>query len=280
LWLPVEGRYSESPRHITLLHVIAFLLGSAALTAFGRVQYSVSSALTSRYTTASVLFCVCLIALSIVHSGTNGNARMARHAAFRVAALLAAAVIGGLLQLPKVSYAIACERYLSEGEYAMINGAFEPSAWERFFQVSGGMIPVVRHLREQKLGSFSRPWTQWIGTPASTHFPVVRHASACSGAWQYSTGLSSSFRPSTLSEGWAYDWQAKRAPNQLVFVDKENRILGFTTSTRRRSDVLAFRSRPRRGQRLQHRLCHVSRDATYGSCRAAARAIAAICILH
>lgn len=233
----IVGRQRASPRQITLLHIAAFMLGSAGLTSLGRIQFSVKAALTSRYTTPSVLFWACLIVLAIIQSDSDST-RTERRTALRVAALLAGLLVGGLLQLPKVSYALASERYLSEGEYAIINGAFEPSLWERFFYASGPMIPVVRHLRENKLGSFSRAWTHWVGSSALSHFRVVPSASTCIGAWQYSNSLGNSFHPGTVSEGWAYDQRARRAPRQLVFVDNAHHILGFSSSTRRRPDVI------------------------------------------
>jgi hypothetical protein len=233
----VVGRPSPSPGQITLLHVIAFLVGGAALTSFGRIQFTINAALTSRYTTPSVLFWVCLIALAIVRADSDSTSKK-RRSAVQVGALLAGLLIGGLLQLPKVSYAIAAERYMRESEYAIINGAFEPNLWERFYYASGRMIPTVRYLREHKLASFSPGWTRWVGDSAPSHFVIGSTASDCIGSVESTNSLGNSFRPSAVSTGWAYDRRDRRAPTQVVFVDNGHHILGFASTTRSRPDVM------------------------------------------
>ncbi len=110
------------PGRITLLHVAGFLVGSAALSSIGRIQFSMMTALTSRYTTPSVMFWACLFVLAIGSHATEANT--GRSYRLRTAALFAALLVGGLIQLPKVAYAIDCGRYVREEEYAIINNVF------------------------------------------------------------------------------------------------------------------------------------------------------------
>ena len=195
------------------------------------------TALTSRYTTPSVMFWACLFVLAIGSHATEANT--GRSYRLRTAALFAALLVGGLIQLPKVAYAIDCGRYVREEEYAIINNVFEPNVWERLSYSAGRMIPVVSYFRQNHLAMFSPDWTRWVGDPATKHFRVASKPCDCIGEWAYSSSLAYSFRPSTVSEGWVYDQRLKRTPKMIVFADNANRILGFTSCTRTRQNVTA-----------------------------------------
>jgi uncharacterized protein (DUF697 family) len=60
--LTIREHARQTPSRIALLHVLAFLLASSALTGVGRAQFPMKDALTSRYTTPSLLFWASLIA--------------------------------------------------------------------------------------------------------------------------------------------------------------------------------------------------------------------------
>jgi hypothetical protein len=239
--LTIREPSRQTPARIAMLHILAFLLASSALTAVGRVQFPMKDSLTSRYVTPSLLFWASLIALamsaSISERRSRGSAQSDR---LRVVALIAAAFVGGLVQLPKVAYAVDTERYLSEGEYALINGVFAPEAWQRFVGsgTAGSMIPVVRYFRAHHMASFSREWTRWISDPALAHFVMTSSDSDCIGAWESVSRVGGSFSPAALAEGWGYDRRFKRAPDRVVFADGARRIVGFATPTRRRPDLL------------------------------------------
>jgi len=229
--------HTVSRGRLTLLHIAAFLVGSAALSSVGRLQYSIITALTSRYTTPSVLFWCCLFLLTVSRPVVNDNKRS--HYRLRIAALCAAVLVGGLIQLPKVAYAFGTERYIRDEEYAMINGAYDPNLWQRLYYSAGRMIPSISYFRKNHLAMFSRNWTQWVGDPATQHFRIVPKPCDCVGAWESGSSLAYSFRPSTISQGWAYDQHLKRAPKMIVFTDDELRILGFTTCTLGNANVTA-----------------------------------------
>jgi hypothetical protein len=238
--LTIREPSRQTPARIAMLHILAFLLASSALTAVGRVQFPMKDSLTSRYVTPSLLFWASLIALAMSASISERCSRAsARSDRLRVVALIAAAFVGGLVQLPKVAYAVDTERYLSEGEYALINGVFAPEAWQRFVGsgAAGSMIPVVRYFRAHHMASFSREWTRWIGDPALAHFVMTSSDSDCVGAWESVSRVGGSFSPAAVAEGWGYDRRFKRAPDRVVFTDGARRIVGFATPTRRRPDL-------------------------------------------
>jgi hypothetical protein len=240
--LTIREPSRQTPARIATLHIVAFLLASSALTAVGRVQFPVKDSLTSRYVTPSLLFWASLIALALSASTAERRSRGSAHSGrLRVVALIAAAFVGGLGQLPKVAYAVDAERYLSEGEYALINNVFAPEAWQRFVGsgTAGSMIPVVRYFRAHHLASFSREWTRWIGDPALAHFVMTSSDSDCIGAWESVSHVGGSFSPAALANGWGYDRRFERAPDRVVFVDGARRIVGFATPTRRRPDLLS-----------------------------------------
>jgi hypothetical protein len=238
--LTIREQSRQAPARIAMLHILAFLVASSALTAIGRVQVPMKDALTSRYATPSLLFWACLIALAISSSTSERHSGGRAHGhRLRVAALVAAVFVGALVQLPKVAYGVDAERYLSEGEYALINNVFTPEGWQRFIgPAPGRMIPVVRYFREHHLASFSREWTRWIGDSALAHFRMTSSDSDCIGAWESVSRVGGSFNPAVLAVGWGYDRRFKRAPDLIVFADGTHRIVGFATPTRGRSDLL------------------------------------------
>jgi hypothetical protein len=228
---------AHSPRaHWAVLHIIGFIIGSAALTSVGRIQFSVAAALTSRYTMGSVIFFVALIALQIARSAEIPETNRGRHQRLLAVTLTSACLIGGLLQLPKVAYAEDCRRYLSEGEYAIINDCYEPGLWGRFLP-AGPNITVIRYFQREKLSSFSREWVGWIGDPLYRHFQITSGDGHLAGAWESVNSLGTSFLPGVIMSGWAYNLHTKAAPARVVFVDRTNKIAGYTAPTRRRSDL-------------------------------------------
>ncbi len=235
----IRERPKNRPSRIAILYVLAFVAGSSALTALGRVQFPMEVALTSRYVTPSLLFWACLFALAVSASATGRpSSSLVRRYRLRVAALFAAWFVGGLVQLPKAAYAVESERFLSEGEHALINGVFAAEGWQRFYRSPGAMIPVVRHFRDRRLASFSREWTRWIDDPAPAHFQVMSEDLDCIGAWESLDPAGGSFSPAVIATGWGYDRRFRRAPERIVFVDAARRIVGFAAVTRRRPDLL------------------------------------------
>jgi hypothetical protein len=238
LALAVSEPRQASAEHIALLHILLFLVASAAMTAYGRVQFPMIDVLTSRYVTASLLFWACLFGLVLSASAAESSPdQLAFNRRLRLAVLGATIFIGVTVQLPKVKYAGDAERYLAEGEYALINNVFAAEAWQRFW-TPGAMIPIVRHFRTHHLASFSREWTHWIGDPAAAHFVMSSSDSDCLGGWESVSHVGGTFNPAALAAGWGYDRRFKRAPERLVFTDATRRIVGFATSTRRRPDLL------------------------------------------
>jgi hypothetical protein len=233
---------ARRPARIALLFILAFLAASAALTGIGRVQVlPMREAMNSRYCTPSLLFWGSLVALAISVSATGRRTEgPAGGYRLRVAALLGAAFVGGLGQLPKVAYGAETERYISEGEYALINNVFVPEGWQRLSgpTPAATMIPVVRYFHERHLASFSREWTRWIGDPVRAHFLIGSSDSDCAGAWESASPVGGSFNPSVLAVGWGYDRRFKREPERIVITDGIGRIVGFAPLTRRRPDLL------------------------------------------
>jgi hypothetical protein len=232
---------ARRPARIAILYVLTFLIASAVLTGIGRVQFPIKEALTSRYCTPSLLFWGSLVALAISASATGRRTESPEQGyRLRVAALIGAAFIGGLGQLPKVAYAVEAERYLSEGEYALINDVFVAEGWQRFSGTAPAatMIPVVRYFRDRHLASFSREWTRWIGDPVRAHFVIDPINSDCVGAWESERPVGGSFNPAVMAAGWGYDRRFNREPERIVITDGTGRIVGFAPLTRRRPDLL------------------------------------------
>jgi hypothetical protein len=229
---------SVDRRRLPMLFTLAFFMTSSAVIALGRTKLTLDLALTSRYVTASLLFWVCLLLIFTSMPRVQRSGSVASGFGIRVAVLILACFVGGFPQLPKVAYAADTERFLAEGEYALINDVFALEAWGRFYMTPGEMIPIVRYFRDRRFSSFEREWTHWIGDSVSAHY-VLSMPSDCTGALESVGRLSGSYNPAALATGWAYDRRASRAPDLLVFADPSQRIVGFSSGTRRRPDLAA-----------------------------------------
>jgi hypothetical protein len=224
-------RRTRDVDEIALLHIVGFLVASAGMTALGRVQFPLTDALTSRYVTPSLLFWASLMVLTLARQWASAEHPPVR---VQVAVLAAAIFIGGIVQIPKILYGIEAGNYLREGEYALINDAYSPGIWSRFYPRPIDMVPVVNFFRANHLASFEPTWTGWIGEPLSAHFRIAPDL-ACLGAWDGVAPLADG--PAAIAEGWAFDRPFNRAPDRIVFSDESGRILGFAPVTRSRPDV-------------------------------------------
>ena len=223
-------------RHrLPLLYTLAFFIVTSLLIGVGRARLPLVEALTARYVTFSLLFFACLL---LIVTSEAAAAPPGRRFGIRFGALILALLVGGVPQLPKVAYAADTERFLAEGEYALINDVYAIEAWYRFFSAPGKMIPVVRYFREHRLSLFTRDWSAWVGQPVTSHF-AVGDASSCAGFWDSARPAGGSYTPAVLAEGWALDRRFVKAPDLLVFADASGTIIGYATGTRRRLDVEA-----------------------------------------
>jgi hypothetical protein len=232
----VRKRSTLNRHRLAMLYTLAFFVASSALIALGRVQLSLIESLTSRYVTSSLLFWACLLLIVTSRAATSQQSHSLRRYVPRVVVLVVACFVGGFPQLPKVAYAAETERFLAEGEYALINRVFAVEAWYRFYMTPGEMIATVRYFRDRHLSSFSQEWTSWIGDEVSAHYALAS-PSACVGYWESSSPVGGSYTPAVLASGWALDRQLDKAPDLIVFSDDSQRIVGYTSGTRRRPDV-------------------------------------------
>jgi hypothetical protein len=230
----LRTRASRDRHRIAMLYMLAFFIATSLLIGVGRTWQPLTEALTSRYVTFSLLFFACLVVMGTSAAAT-ANSRLRRHGV-RFAALILAAFVGGLPQLSRVAYAADAERFLAEGEYALINDVYATEAWYRFYYSPGKMVPIVRYFRDHQLSLFTREWTTWLGHPFGHHFAVGDPAS-CAGAWESSSPLGGSYTPTVQASGWAYDLKYGRAPDLIVFADSTGRIVGYASGTRRRPEL-------------------------------------------
>ena len=145
LTVPAVTRRGSLDRHrIAMLYTLAFFIATSLLIGIGRTWLPLTEALTSRYVTFSLLFFACLVVMGTSAAAAAGP-RLRRHG-IQFAALIVAAFVGGSPQLSRVAYAADTERFLAEGEYALINDVYTMEAWYRFYYTPGKMIPIVRVL--------------------------------------------------------------------------------------------------------------------------------------
>ena len=237
----IAARRTAPAHRVALLHVALFMIVSAAMTAIGRLQFELGAVFASRYATPSVLFWACLLALLLTDRREDSDLdRSWTKRRLRLAALAASLFVGGFIQLPKVNYVGDAQAYLTEGEFALINGAYVPEAWLRFSYLPGAMIDVVRYFRAHRLASFSNEWTGWLGDPVNAHYVVSSNDADCVGAWETVVPAPGSFKPGVVAVGWGYDRRHGRVPERIVFTDGSRRIVGFAAATRRRPDLSGY----------------------------------------
>jgi len=154
---------------IVLLHVLLFITGSAFLTALGRINFSTSAALVTRYATPALIYWACLAALYITGDRFADPLQGARRRWVMLSIVLLVFVTG---QLPRARYARDVRAGSADATSSMLAGVYDDAAWSGVYHSPRYLFRPLLEMRTHGLGPFGEPQLVATGRPAATLFDV------------------------------------------------------------------------------------------------------------
>jgi hypothetical protein len=209
--------YARTSRAFTLLLVltIVFCIGTAFVTAAGRLSFGVQQAFVSRYQTFALLFW-CSLGLLWLESAYLTPP--GRHRVVLVQACLLAIMLRGayLAQYP-IREARSHGFQLKVASMALFSGVRD---WEQFFYHVDVMDPnsVFReapYMQENRLSIYSGDAYLQLGKPLEQVFQLAS-TQECMGALQSSSLIQSTQSPALRIIGWAWDVKRGQPPLEII----------------------------------------------------------------
>jgi hypothetical protein len=226
--------YVRTSRAFALQLVLtgAFCVGTAVITAAGRLNFGVTEALQNRYQTFALLFW-CSLGLMLLEYAFSLRAKQYRFLMAQIC-LLVVLVRGAILADHPIQEAQAHGFGLNVASTALRTGLFEPKLLTALAEHSDDLLLGVNYLREHQLSLFSGWDSSLLGSPLDKALRVVS-SSECTGRLEF-TRPTDSTEPGLLVTGWAWDRKHHQPPSEIV-ATTEGVITGLAAVGHRRPSV-------------------------------------------
>jgi hypothetical protein len=231
------------PAHFTLLAMMAFVVGTAFVTALGRLDFSTQQAEASKYGTPVLMFWVAVLLMIWKARSLTWNWLGTRMPIF--ASLVLLTFVAGQSSLS------ATAREWRDRELwvktALLAGANDLDAFKPpiyFFPEQ--IADIGRALREERLSPFNESWAMWRGTSLKAH-AAITGPERCIG-WldtvePIDLGAQASKTAAWRVLGWAWDIEHHSAIEKIVLVNNAGQVAGYALSRLSRPDVVAHEAR-------------------------------------
>ncbi|TDN67190.1 hypothetical protein [Paraburkholderia sp. BL10I2N1] len=217
----------SSERHakgVALLAFAMFVAGNALLTASGRLWFGIESALSSRYTTASLSGWLALIIFAVLNV----------HSAKKRKRVLVVAVLATLLVASGQRFAFDAARDVTYARLvaglALRSGVYDPAITKPLFPFPDGLIILAKQAQTAQISIFAPDQPDFLVPPdhVSASFP-------CAGAIDE---ISTTTTPGIYrATGWIYDAADSRTTRAVVITDAAGTTLGTGVMGGERDDV-------------------------------------------
>jgi hypothetical protein len=202
------------PFCVQLVLIVLFCLGTALVTAAGRLNFGTRQAFASRYQTVSLLFwcCLGLLLLEAVCS-----LRQMRNVAFLLSQviLLAAMLVGlGLARIPLTNARLHGFQ-LNAAAMALVTNVPDSAQLQWVYPDPGYLFPLVPYMREEHLSVFSERLSSLLGKPLDSVF-ILASPSECTGKLESSDAVAGEGPPALRITGWAWDYKHRQPPSMIV----------------------------------------------------------------
>ncbi len=208
--------YVRTSRAFALQLVLtsAFCVGTAIITAAGRLRLGVTYALQNRYQTFALLFW-CSLGLLLLEYAFSLPAKQYRFLMTQIC-LLVVLVRGAILADRPIRKARAHGFGLNVASTALLTGLYEPKLLTTLAEHSDIDIVLssVDYLREHQLALFWGWDFSLLGSPLGKALRVVS-SSECTGKLEF-TRPTDSASPGVLVTGWAWDRKHHQPPREIV----------------------------------------------------------------
>jgi hypothetical protein len=205
---------------VQLVLTLAFCLGTALITALGRVNLGLMQAFSSRYQTVALLFWCCLGLLLVAAS-----AKRTVFAKVVQLVLFAVLVRGATLARFPMRQARWHGFQLNSAAAALLAGVNDTTQLQLAYPQPDYIIDVLPYMREKRLSVFSAPLASQLGKPLDALFRVVA-SDSCTGAVQSVITTGARGSQGLRITGWAWDYENRRPP-AAVIATAEGAIAGL-----------------------------------------------------
>ena len=224
-----------SPLQIFLVANLLFGLGTAGMTALGRLRFGIPMALVSRYQTPALIFWGSLAALAAVTVDWSAPRRLS--AAQTILLVLMLAEAG---RWTAIAQSAAMRQYqLEEAWNAVVQDRFNDPAAARLFYSLDMLKGFVPYLRRHHWGPAGEI-TSFARIQRTGSSPQIRGyrllPRACSGQLDGArrTGLTSVF-----VKGWAYNRLDHQPAHRIALASASGQIIGYADLNLTRPDIAA-----------------------------------------
>jgi len=207
---------------VQLLLLLLFCLGTAFLTALGRLASGDSQAFASRYQTVALLFWWCLGCLLM--SAAIGSSRRLALPAMQV--LLAGVLLRGA-DLARFPLRDAREHAFQQraAAAALLSAVYDREQIARAFYLPDAVWDAVPYMRTRRLSIFAEDSRPGLGTPIDVWTQMAAQGQ-CQSAVQSVSYISSEDGAGLRVTGWAWDLTRRKPPSYIAVV-ANGRIVGL-----------------------------------------------------
>ncbi len=228
---------TADPFALQLVLILLFCMGTAFLTALGRVVSGNSQAFAPRYQTIALLFWLCLACLLLATSiGGHGRIPLLAMQMLLVLVFLRGA---DLVRFPLRD---AREHAFQQRAVAaaLVSGVDDREQIQRAFPDSDYVLSVVPFMRENHLSIFGENDQLRVGSPVST---IAREIAPdqCQGAIQTVSTIRKDGRQDLRIAGWGWNCARRRPPSYIVVV-ADGTVIGLGAAGDWRPTIRAVHS--------------------------------------
>lgn len=228
---------TSNPFALQLVLILIFCIGTAFLTALGRVASGNSQAFASRYQTIALLFWWCVTCLLFTTSITGHS----RTPMLAIQVLLVLVFLRGA-DLARFPLRDAREHAFQQraAAAALISGVDDREEIQRTFPDADYVLSVVPFMRENRLSIFAENDQPESGSPIGS---VAREMAPdqCQAAIQTVSVVRSDDRQDLRIAGWAWSFTSRKPPSYIVVV-AGGRVVGLGASGDWRPTIRAVHS--------------------------------------
>ncbi|MEA1672439.1 hypothetical protein [Nitrospirillum sp. BR 11163] len=229
--------WDEAPARVALLALILFVLGTAMLTALGRITFGLEQAFSGRYVTPVSVFWM-------AHICYWGPLRRLRDGLGAGLALAGVAMVAGLMFCAVKGHVRGWREganqalTTAQARDAFLSDVRDDATYRNVFPVAEVIVQHLPFMRDHHLSMFADADNRLLGQkPAWLAAPP---ADQCLGAIDVMEPLSTNDGKISLSvTGWAWDLSARGAVKRVLFTDATGTVIGYAGGGWPRPDVRA-----------------------------------------
>lgn len=233
-FLLVRGQnLHTTPAAGTLFGISVFVLMTAIITAFGRIEFGLVQATSSRYATPALIYWIatCTLLFSI-RLESQLSRRSLRRLGIALGLSAIASAIAFQFKAPEISQHRALTRSVATA--ALLSGVYDEPALQHIHPRPAQIKSTVETLRAEGMSLFSMDIAKLIAQPLEQFLSIVSkdHCAGHIDEVVAVTSDNSGFR----IHGWAIDRLTGKRADKVVFLS-EGVIRGIAFSGRKRPDV-------------------------------------------